>query len=163
MKLLVVCLGNICRSPMGEGALRARVAEAGLAGRVQVDSAGTSGHWHAGNPPDRRAVVCAKRHGVDIAKLRARQLVAEDFLYYDHIFCADRNNLAEALKLAPAEAHDRVALWLPWAGIERAAVVSDPYYGENSDFEHSWALVDAAARNTVQRLFPQRDSGIIPA
>ncbi|WP_449467113.1 low molecular weight protein-tyrosine-phosphatase [Stenotrophomonas humi] len=161
MKLLVICLGNICRSPMGEGALRARLAEAGLADRVQVDSAGTSG-WHAGDPPDRRAVACAKRHGVDIAKLRGRQLIAEDFLYFDHIFCADHDNLAEARKLAPAEARDRAVLWLPWAGIGKSAVVPDPYYGGDADFEHSWALVDAAARATVQRLFRRNDSGIIP-
>jgi len=161
VKLLVICLGNICRSPMGEGALRARLAEAGLAGRVQVDSAGTSG-WHAGDPPDRRAVACAKRHGVDISKLRARPLIAEDFLHFDHIFCADRENLIEAQKLAPAETRDRAVLWLPWAGIAESAVVPDPYYGGEADFEHSWSLVDAAAQATVQRLFQRDDSGIIP-
>ncbi|MEG1680710.1 MAG: low molecular weight protein-tyrosine-phosphatase [Stenotrophomonas sp.] len=79
MKLLVVCLGNICRSPMGEGTLRTRIAEAGLDSWVQVDSAGTSGHWHAGRSPDPRAVACARQHGVDISAQRARQLLTEDF------------------------------------------------------------------------------------
>jgi len=160
LKLLVICLGNICRSPMGEGALRARITEAGLEGWLSVDSAGTSG-WHAGDPPDRRAVACARGHGVDISGLRARQLRREDFLDFDHILCADRNNLAEARKLAPPQAAERASLWLPWAGITEADVVPDPYYGDSRDFEHSWALVDAAARATVQRLSRRGDSGII--
>ncbi|WP_309297128.1 low molecular weight protein-tyrosine-phosphatase, partial [Enterobacter hormaechei] len=88
MKLLVVCLGNICRSPMAEGALRARLDASPLAGRVQVDSAGT-GDWHVGEPPDRRAIACAAGHGVDISGLRARQLHAADFDRFDWILCAD--------------------------------------------------------------------------
>ena len=84
MNLLVVCLGNICRSPMAEGALRARLATSPLAGRVRVDSAGTGG-WHAGEPPDRRAIACARGHGVDISGQRARQLSARDFEAFDWI------------------------------------------------------------------------------
>ncbi|TDB27907.1 low molecular weight phosphotyrosine protein phosphatase [Stenotrophomonas sp. ATCM1_4] len=160
MKLLVVCLGNICRSPMGEGALRARIAQARL-DWISVDSAGTSG-WHAGEPPDRRAVACARRHGVDISSLRGRQLRREDFFDFDYILCADHDNLAEARALAPEHARERAVLWLPWAGIAEATVVPDPYYGGQEDFEHSWALVDAAARATVQRLLRRDDSGIIP-
>ncbi len=160
MKLLVVCLGNICRSPMGEGALRARVERSTLAGRVEVDSAGTAG-WHRGKPPDPRAVACARRHGVDIAGLRARPLRSEDFRTFDHIFCADADNLADALALAPPEFATRASLWLPWAGVEGATAVPDPYYGGEADFERSWALLEAAAEATVQRLSGQLDSGII--
>ncbi|WP_313401460.1 low molecular weight protein-tyrosine-phosphatase [Stenotrophomonas sp.] len=160
MKLLVVCLGNICRSPMGEGALRARIAQARLNNWVSVDSAGTSG-WHAGDPPDRRAVACARRHGVDISRLRGRQLKAADFHDFDHILCADRSNLDNARALAPAGLQERAVLWLPWAGVEGAAAIPDPYYGQDSDFEQSWALVDAAARGTVQRLTRNHESGII--
>lgn len=160
MKLLVVCLGNICRSPMGEGALRARIERSPLAGRIEVDSAGTAG-WHQGKPPDPRAVACARRHGVDISGLRARQLQPADFLHFDHILCADPDNLDDALALAPPEARARAALLLPWAGITAASVVPDPYYGDDTDFEHSWTLLEAAAEAAVQRLSARPDSGII--
>ena len=160
MKLLVVCLGNICRSPMGEGALRAVVERSPLAGRVQVDSAGTS-DWHRGHAPDPRAIACAARHGVDIAGLRARPLQREDFRQFDHILCADDHNLADAQAIAPPDARGRAVLWLPWAGIAGARSVPDPYYGGEADFEHSWALLDAAAQATVQRLAVAAESGII--
>ena len=163
MKLLVVCLGNICRSPMGEGVLRMRIAEAGLDSWVQVDSAGTSGHWHAGRGPDPRAVACARQHGVDISAQRARQLLVEDFEEYDLILCADSDNLRDARELAPAGFEARAVLWLPWAGVDGADVVPDPYYGDMGDFEHSWALLDTAAQATVRRLSRRDDSGIIPA
>ena len=160
MKLLVVCLGNICRSPMGEGALRARLAASHWAGRASVDSAGTGG-WHAGEAPDPRAIACARKHGVDIAGLRARQLRAGDFDDFDWLLCADANNLRDVRRLAPAAARDRVALLLDWAGTAPGAGVPDPYYGEQSDFEHVWRLVDTAAQAVVRRLSPGPGSGII--
>lgn len=160
MKLLVVCLGNICRSPMGEGALRARIARSPLAGRVEVDSAGTAG-WHRGKAPDPRAVACARRHGVDISGLRARQLQPADFLRFDHILCADPDNLEQARALAPPQARARAALLLPWAGVTSASAVPDPYYGGEADFEHSWTLLEAAAEAVVRRLSAAPDSGII--
>lgn len=163
MKLLVVCLGNICRSPMGEGVLRAKIAGAGLDSWIEVDSAGTSGHWHAGRGPDPRAVACARQHGVEIAAQRARQLRAEDFDEYDLILCADRANLRDAQALAPSGLETRAVLWLPWAGIDGTDEVPDPYYGGVRDFEHSWALLDTAAQATVRRLSRRDDSGIIPA
>lgn len=160
MRLLVLCLGNICRSPMGEGALRARLEDSPLAGAVEVDSAGTGG-WHAGEPPDRRAIRCAAGHGVDISGLRARQLRAADFDAFDWILCADRANQRDALARAPAHARERVVLWLPWAGIDGAAEVPDPYTGGTADFEAAWDLVDRAARATVARLTHAPALGII--
>ena len=160
MKLLVVCLGNICRSPMGEGALHAHVAQAGLDSWITVDSAGTSG-WHAGDPPDSRAVACARRHGVDISGLRGRQLTPADFHDFDHILCADASNLDNARALAPDGLQERAVLWLPWAGVTGETAIPDPYYGQDRDFEQSWALVDAAARGTVQRLSRNGQSCII--
>ncbi|WP_374502629.1 low molecular weight protein-tyrosine-phosphatase [Pseudoxanthomonas sp.] len=151
MKLLVVCLGNICRSPMAEGALQARLAESPLAGRVQVDSAGTGG-WHAGEPPDRRAIACARGHGVDIAGQRARQLQAADFGAFDWILCADRANVRDVLRLAPAARRERVALLLEWAGIPAGGEVPDPYTGGPEDFQRVWRLVDSAAQAVVARL-----------
>jgi protein-tyrosine phosphatase len=151
VNLLVVCLGNICRSPMAEGALRARLASSSLAGRVQVDSAGT-GNWHAGEPPDRRAIACARGHGVDIAGQRARQLSAADFAHFDWILCADRANLRDVQRLAPPERRGRVVLLLDWAGISPGGEVPDPYTGGPEDFRQVWRLVDSAAQAVVARL-----------
>ncbi|KAF1684961.1 phosphotyrosine protein phosphatase [Pseudoxanthomonas broegbernensis] len=152
-RLLVVCLGNICRSPMAEGALRARIEASPLAGRVEVDSAGTGG-WHAGAPPDRRAIACARSHGVDIGGLRARQLRAGDFHDFDWLLCADAANLRDVRRLAPEGLDGRAALLLDWAGATggEGTVVPDPYYGGHEDFEHVWRLVDAAAQAAVARL-----------
>ncbi|HEY0334627.1 MAG TPA: low molecular weight protein-tyrosine-phosphatase [Stenotrophomonas sp.] len=160
MKLLVLCLGNICRSPMGEGALRARLARSPLAGRVEVDSAGTGG-WHAGEGPDPRAVRCARGHGVDISGLRARQLQPEDFIHYDLILCADPANLRDARRIAPANARHKAVLWLSWAGVGERQDVPDPYTGGTAEFEAAWALVDRAAGGTVARLAHEAGLGII--
>jgi len=149
--LLVICLGNICRSPMGEGALRARIAASPLAGRVTVDSAGIS-NWHQGHAPDRRAVACAQRHGVDISTLRARPLCAADFQQFDYILCADADNLVAAQAKAPANSRAQISLWLPWAGIAEMEFIPDPYYGDEKGFEQVWHLVDDAAQATVRRL-----------
>ncbi|MCC4634795.1 low molecular weight protein-tyrosine-phosphatase [Xanthomonas dyei] len=151
MKVLIVCLGNICRSPMGEGALRARLDEARVSHRIEVDSAGT-GDWHAGDPPDSRAIRCARGHGVDISGLRARQVRDEDFDHFDWLLCADNNNLRDLQRLAPAAQLDKVALWLPWAGVDARDEIPDPYTGGSKDFEDVWQLVDTAARQTVARL-----------
>ncbi|WP_369038527.1 low molecular weight protein-tyrosine-phosphatase [Stenotrophomonas maltophilia] len=160
MKLLLVCLGNICRSPMAEGALRARLEASALAGRVQIDSAGT-GDWHVGQPPDRRAVACAAGHGVDIAGLRARQLQATDFERFDWILCADEANLRDAGRLATAAQRGRLALYLPWSGGQGGQAIPDPYTGGRDHFEQVWSLVDAAAERAVARLLHDADSGII--
>ncbi len=151
LRLLVVCLGNICRSPMAEGALRHRIAEAGLEARVVVDSAGT-GDWHVGQPPDPRAVATAARHGVDIGSLRARQLRAADFGRFDWLLCADRENLRGMQARATAVAQGRPALLLEWAGLGTARDVPDPYTGAEAEFEQNWALVDSAANGIVARL-----------
>lgn len=148
LRLLIVCLGNICRSPMAEGALQARLADAGLAGDVVVDSAGL-GHWHAGRPPDPRAVACAARHGVDISHLRARQLRRQDSTAFDWLLCADHDVLSEVRAAIPARAPAQASLLLEYAGID-AAPVPDPYTGTASDFEHVWGLVDAAAEAIVR-------------
>lgn len=160
MKLLLVCLGNICRSPMAEGALRHHLERSPLAGQVQVDSAGTGG-WHRGEPPDRRAIACARGHGVDIAGLRARQLRDADFAAFDWILCADAANLRDVRQRAPDAARDRIALWLPWAGMEGRREIPDPYTGGSAQFEEVWRLVDEAAARSVTRLSLDGGSGII--
>lgn len=151
LRLLMLCMGNICRSPMAEGALRARLHVAGLAGDVEVDSAGTGG-WHAGEPPDARAVATAAAHGIDITGLRARKLLAGDFERFDWILCADRDNLAQAQARKPITSHGRPVLLLEWAGRRVRREVPDPYEGGPRDFARAWALVDDAAARIVERI-----------
>lgn len=150
LRLLIVCLGNICRSPMAEGALRARIHAAGLESRIVVDSVGT-GDWHVGEPPDARAIATAARHGVDIRGLRGRQLRAADFAAFDWLLCADRDNLRDVRALAPAEDRKRVVLLREWAGQGAGAEIADPYTGEGEHFEEVWRQVDAAAAAIVAR------------
>jgi protein-tyrosine phosphatase len=149
--LLVVCLGNICRSPMAEGALRARIEVSPLAGQVVLDSVGT-GNWHSGEPPDPRAIATAARHGVDISGLRARQLSRDDFSRHDWLLCADRNNLRDVRARGPSEAHSRCALLLDWAGMAADSDVPDPYTGGEAEFEAVWTMLDRAAQGMVARL-----------
>ena len=155
-RLLMVCLGNICRSPMAEGALRARLQAAGLAGAVDVDSAGL-GDWHAGNPPDPRAIACAAGHGVDIAGQRARQLRPADHDDFDLLLCADADVLRAVRNATPARARAQSALLLAWSGAGRDDDgIPDPYTGTTADFEHAWALVDAAAAAIVAMQLQRR-------
>lgn len=148
--ILMVCLGNICRSPMAEGVLRARLEEAGLGSRVRVDSAAT-GTSHLDHPPDERAIATAARHGVDISGQRARRLLAEDFDAFDVILCADRTILHDARIRKPRTAHAQVELMLEWSGAGKKDV-PDPYYGSQRDFEHAWRLVDKVAAGVVERV-----------
>ena len=151
VRLLVVCLGNICRSPMAEGVLRARIAASTLAGRVIVDSVGT-GDWMVGQPPDPRAISTAARHGVDISGLRARQICRDDFARHDWLLCADRSNLRDVRALGPMDAHSRCALLLDWAGVAAETDVPDPYHGGAAEFEAVWGLLDRAAQGVLARL-----------
>lgn len=144
--ILFLCLGNICRSPLAEGAARTAFAEAGIAARI--DSAGT-GDWHVGRPPDRRAQAEARRRGTDISDLRGRQLAAEDFYRFDLILAADTTNLREARALAPPDATARVRLMLDLVPGRRGESVTDPYYGADDGFAATWADVSAVAAALV--------------
>jgi protein-tyrosine phosphatase len=147
--LLFVCLGNICRSPLAEGALRAAAARRGL--ELTVDSAGTGG-WHAGEAPDRRAQATARRHGVDVSRLRARQVTPEDFRHFDHVIALDHDNLADLRALAPADATAKLSLLLDWVPGRAGQAVADPWFGDEAGFETTWADVSAAARAIADRL-----------
>lgn len=144
--VLFVCLGNICRSPIAEGAFRHEAARAGLA--VVSDSAGTGG-WHAGDPPDPRAQAIALAQGVDISDLRARQVRAEDFVRFTHILAMDSQNLADLRAMAPAGSSAEVALLLDHVPGREGASIADPYYGGEEHFEATWDDAIAAARALV--------------
>lgn len=150
--ILFLCLGNICRSPLAEGAARAAFADAGIA--ATLDSAGT-GDWHIGHPPDRRAQAEARRRGTDISGLRGRQLAVEDFYRFDLILAADAANLREARALAPADATARVRLMLDLVPGRRGESVADPYYGDVGGFAATWDDVSAVAAALVA----ERSSG----
>lgn len=147
--ILFVCLGNICRSPLAEAALRAEAEQAGLA--IHVDSAGT-GDWHIGHPPDRRAQATARRHGMDIAHYQGRQVEPDDFRRFTHIFALDADNLRNLRAIAPEDGTASVGLLMDMVPGRQGQAVKDPYYGDDAGFEATWADVNAAARALVGRL-----------
>lgn len=151
-RVLFVCLGNICRSPMAEGLARQRWSAAHPG--VRIDSAGT-GDWHCGEPPDPRAVAVAARHGVDLSGLRARQLRIADGDDFDLILCADRSNLHAVRQRIGPHASAQCELLLRYAGVAGADEVPDPYSGGARDFEQVFALlrdaIDAAGARLALR------------
>lgn len=151
--VLFVCLGNICRSPLAEGALRQIAGCRGL--DLAIDSAGTAG-WHAGKAPDPRAQAVALRHGCDISGLRARQLVPDDYRRFAHVFVMDRENLADALTVVPPDALSRPGLLLDLVPGREGHDVADPWYGDASGFDRTWAEVTAAAAALVHGLLSGR-------
>jgi len=152
-RVLFVCLGNICRSPLAEAASRAEAERQGI--DVEIDSAGT-GDWHVGHPPDARAAAVAKRNGVDISQLRARQVGPDDFLLFDHIVALDAQNLADLRAMRPAGSSAELSLLLDHVAGREGEAVADPYYGEESGFDVTWADVTAGAAGLIARLQGQR-------
>jgi protein-tyrosine phosphatase len=151
--VLFVCLGNICRSPLAEAALRAEAERLGL--EVEVDSAGT-GDWHVGRPPDPRAQAVAARNGVDIAHLRARRVEAEDFRRFDHIVALDAENLTNLRALKPADATAQVSLLLDHVPGREGEAVADPYYGGDAQFDVTWRDVTEGAQGLARTLAEER-------
>ena len=146
--ILFVCLGNICRSPMAEGAMREAAEKRGL--DIAVDSAGTGG-WHAGDPPDTRAQAEARRHGVDISGLRGRQIAPADHHRFTHIFALDEENLRDILLSAPADGTAEVSLLMDVVPGHEGQPVADPYYGGAEGFARTWDQVSAAAQALADR------------
>ena len=147
--VLFVCLGNICRSPLAEGAFRAAADARGL--QLGVDSAGTGG-WHVGAPPDPRAQAVARAHGVDISGLRARQVTAADFELFTHVVAMDRDNLAALRRLGGASGGARLSLLLDHVPGRAGGDVADPYYGGPEGFLATWADVWAGAEGLLSGL-----------
>jgi len=149
-RVLMVCLGNICRSPTAEGVFRHIVQEAGLADRVDVDSAGTHA-YHIDQPPDRRAQAAAERRGFSMSGIRARRVQIEDFERFNYIIAMDRDNLALLIDQAEAEYHDKIHLFLEFASGHEDEV-PDPYYGGTTGFERVLDLVEEASRGLLETL-----------
>ena len=147
--VLFVCLGNICRSPLAEAALRRSAEEAGL--DVTVDSAGT-GDWHLGHAPDVRAQAVAKRNGIDISGCRARLVTPDDFRAFDRIVALDAQNLADLRTMAPTDATAQLSLLLDHVPGREGQAVADPYYGDDAGFDVTWADVSAGATGLLRYL-----------
>ena len=147
-KILFVCLGNICRSPAAEGVFRKLATEAGL--KAACDSAGT-GDWHIGRPPDLRMQAAARRRGVDLSSLRARQIEFSDYYEFDYIVVMDMSNQADVLAAAPANRLSDIRLLLDF-GQGKIREVPDPYYGSADGFEHVLDLLEEACAGLVSHL-----------
>ncbi|WP_429123729.1 low molecular weight protein-tyrosine-phosphatase [Ensifer sp. 4252] len=150
VRILFVCLGNICRSPLAEGVLRALAAQKGLASQISVDSAGTGG-WHIGDPPDRRSVAVARRHGIDISGLRGRKVSKVDFEAFDLILGMDRENVRTLGQIAPAGLEGKIDLFLGYA-CGRDQDVPDPYYDGPEAFERLYQMLEAGCSSLLDRL-----------
>ena len=143
-RVLMVCLGNLCRSPTAEAVLRKKVHEAGLDDRIEVDSAGTA-DYRVDSPPDRRAIAHGERRGLAMKQLRGRQVSRDDFDRFDFILAMDDDNLANLERIRPAGSRAEVALLMSYAPQAGAREVPDPYYGGTEGFEIVLDLVESAA------------------
>jgi protein-tyrosine phosphatase len=150
MRILFVCLGNICRSPTAEGVMRGLVADAGLDGEIEVESAGT-GSWHLGDPPDPRAVAAAAERGVELTGA-ARQVDESDFARFDLLIAMDRSNRDGLLRMAPdEEARGRVRLLREFGDGEEADV-PDPYYGGHEGFQEVLEIVERSSAALLEEI-----------
>jgi len=148
IKVLFVCTGNICRSPMAEGVFKRCVADAGLAERVKVASTGTH-DYHIGEPPDARAQKAAASRGYDISKQCARQVIRRDFSEYDYVLAMDEVNLRFLARLCPAEHAHKLKLVMEYARGDVPREVPDPYDGSAAEFEAVLDLVESASEGLL--------------
>jgi protein-tyrosine phosphatase len=147
--VLFVCLGNICRSPMAEGAFRVAAQDRGLV--CSVDSAGTAS-YHVGHQPDPRAIAVASLNGIDIAGQTARQIERDDFYRFSHIIALDRANLEGVRAKAPRDGTARLAMLMDAVEGRRGEPVADPYYGDAAAFEAAWKAINIGVAAWADRL-----------
>ena len=156
ISVLVVCTGNICRSPTGEGVLRHLAAERGLANRIHVASAGTH-DYHVGEGPDPRSQKHASGRGYDLSRQRAMQVAKAHFDEFDYILAMDRGHLRQLRNLAPAGSRARLGLFLEASGKWKGEDVPDPYYGGAEGFERVLDMVEEAAERWLDRFQAELD------
>jgi protein-tyrosine phosphatase len=150
-RLLFVCLGNICRSPMAEGVFRRVAEEEGVDHLFEIDSAGL-GDWHVGQAPDTRAQSAARRRGIDISGQSARQVTRADYAHFDLLLAMDGSNFAELSQLAPKDARHKIRRFLDFAPHTGTQDVPDPFYDGREGFDHALGLIDQAARGLLADL-----------
>ncbi len=147
-KVLVVCLGNICRSPTAEAVLRATAKKLNI--EIEVDSAGTINN-HQGNSPDKRSMAAGEKRGYSFKGITSRQVITSDFEYYDHILAADNSNIEDLKSLCPKQLHYKIALFLSYAQADTDEI-PDPYYGGDAGFELVLDLLEDASSQLLIKL-----------
>ncbi len=151
VRVLFVCMGNICRSPTAHGVFRSLVEKQGLSMLVDIDSAGTHA-YHVGSAPDKRAQATAVRRGIDLSDIVARRVETEDFELFDYVLAMDQDNFMALSEMCPDERIDRIHMFLDFAPQMRTREVPDPYYGGASGFERVFDLVEAAAQGLLEEI-----------
>ena len=154
-RILFVCLGNICRSPMAEGVFRRAACDAGLADAFEIDSAGM-GDWHKGQAPDHRAQHAALARGIDISEQASRKIELEDFEDFDLVVAMDGSNIEDLYDIAPHDARSKIRRFLDYAPHIDVDDVPDPYYGGTEGFNHALDLIEAAAQGLLDDLAGQK-------
>ncbi|MEK7261830.1 MAG: low molecular weight protein-tyrosine-phosphatase [Pseudomonadota bacterium] len=149
IRVLFVCLGNICRSPTAEGAFRKLVQEQGLAKHVEIDSAGTHA-YHVGAPPDARAQQAARQRGIDLSGLRGRQATARDIEQFDYVLAMDRENHENLLDICPDGLEHKVRLFMEFAPARPEKEVPDPYFGGPAGFDRVLDMIEDAATGLLK-------------
>jgi len=154
VKVLFVCLGNICRSPTAEGVFRGVVERADLLHRIEIDSAGTHA-YHVGDMPDARAQEAARRRGIDLSGLRGRKATRKDIEHFDYILAMDEENLQNLLAICPPGLEHKVRLFLEFAPARPEREVPDPYFGGDQGFERVLDMIEEAAEGLLAHLRDQ--------
>jgi len=148
VRVLFVCLGNICRSPTAEGVFRKVVDEAGLLEHIEIDSAGTHA-YHVGAPPDTRAQAAAKRRGIDLSRLRGRRATDTDIERFDYVLAMDAENHDNLLAICPVGLEHKIRLFLEFAPNRPEREVPDPYYGGDNGFERVLDMIEEASEGLL--------------
>ncbi|VAW81683.1 Low molecular weight protein tyrosine phosphatase [hydrothermal vent metagenome] len=151
IRVLFVCMGNICRSPTAQGVFERLVKEAGLEASITIDSAGTHA-YHVGEPPDRRATQAAAVRGIDLTPQRARRVCEKDFESFDYVLAMDHDNLEDLRAICPAHVQERICLLLDYSETDQSGDVPDPYYGGAQGFDHVLDLVEEGARGLLENI-----------
>lgn len=154
VRVLFVCMGNICRSPTAQGVFEHLVESHGLSSNIEIDSAGTHA-YHVGEPPDKRAMQAARKRGIELGGQRARRVSEIDFGDFDYVLAMDRDNYEDLLALSPPEHHSKLYLFLQFADEADEDEVPDPYYGGITGFERVLDLIEQAARGLLAEIRQQ--------
>jgi len=154
VRVLFVCMGNICRSPTAQGVFEHLVAGEGLTSLIQIDSAGTHA-YHVGEPPDVRATQAAKKRNIELGSQRARRVTGDDFLDFDYVLAMDRNNYDDLITLCPTEHQSKLHLFLEFATGLGEDEVPDPYYGGITGFERVLDMIERASQGLLAEIRQQ--------